>query len=287
MKSYKIIGGDGVELNVVETGNLVGQPIVFIHGFTQSLHAWSKQLNSDLADDFRLVAFDIRGHGESGKPAEMESYLDSKLWGDDVNAVIEGLGLERPILVGWSYAPLIILDYVRHYGESNIGGMHFVGGITKLGTEEATGYLTPDILRLVPGFFSSDETESTASLRSLIDLFFVNEPTSEDVSFMLDYERAVPSFVRQALFSRTLDNDDLLSTSTVPLLITHGVGDRIVFQAAAEQIASVAPNSELHRPENVGHAAFWEDAEVFNRRLREFAERIAGSGVAVASNTAP
>ena len=42
---------------------------------------------------------------------------DSKLWADDVNAVIEALSLDHPILCGWSYGPLVILDYIRHYGE--------------------------------------------------------------------------------------------------------------------------------------------------------------------------
>jgi pimeloyl-ACP methyl ester carboxylesterase len=274
MQRHRIIGGDGVELNVMEAGDPNGRPIVFIHGFTQSLYAWSKQLNSDLADDFRLVAFDLRGHGESDKPSTPESYTNSKLWADDVNAIITELRLDRPVLVGWSYAPLIILDYVRHYGESDISGMHFVGGITKLGTEEATQYLTPDILNLVPGLFSSDAIESGQSLRSLIDLFFASEPAVEDIYFMLGYETTVPPVVRQSLFSRVLDNDDILSTSNIPLLITHGAEDRVVFPPAAAQIASVHPHAELDRPDDVGHGAFWEDPEKFNARLREFVTNI-------------
>ena len=280
MQRHRIIGGDRVELNVMETGDPDGRPIVFIHGFTQSLYAWKQQLNSDLADDFRLVALDIRGHGESDKPATPESYTNSKLWADDVNAVVTQLGLDRPVLVGWSYAPLIILDYLRHYGESNISGIHFVGGITKLGTEEATGYLTPSILNLVPGLFSSDVMESSRSLRSLTDLFFANEPAIEDIYFMLGYETIVPPLVRQSLFSRVLDNDDILSTSNIPLLITHSAEDRIVFSAASKQIASVHPNAELDQPEYVGHAMFWEDPERYNARLREFVTNIPQSNAA-------
>jgi pimeloyl-ACP methyl ester carboxylesterase len=84
MKSHRIIGGGGTQLHVVETGNPNGRPILFIHGFSQCWRAWSRQLNSDLAEDHRLLAMDMRGHGLSDKPRD--AYADSKLWADDVNA---------------------------------------------------------------------------------------------------------------------------------------------------------------------------------------------------------
>jgi non-heme chloroperoxidase len=98
MKAHRITGGGGRQLHVVETGFPRGRPILFIHGFSQCWLAWRRQLNSDLADDYRLVAMDLRGHGLSDKPRA--DYNDSKLWADDVNAVIQALNLEYPILCG-------------------------------------------------------------------------------------------------------------------------------------------------------------------------------------------
>src|SRR5689334_16279171 len=86
--------------------------------------AWSRQLRSDLAEDYRLVAMGMRGHGLSEKP--LAGYTDSKPWADDLDAVIRSLRLEDPVLCGWSYGPLVILDYLRHYGEERIGGVNFV-----------------------------------------------------------------------------------------------------------------------------------------------------------------
>jgi pimeloyl-ACP methyl ester carboxylesterase len=140
MKHHTITGGDGVQLHVVETGNPGGRPILFIHGLSQCWLAWARQLNSDLADRYRLLAMDMRGHGLSEKPRD--GYADSRLWADDVAAVLRALTLDRPILCGWSYGPLVILDYVRHYGEEALGAMTFVDGITKLGSEEAASVLT-------------------------------------------------------------------------------------------------------------------------------------------------
>ena len=117
-------------------------------------------MSSDLADTFRLVAVDLRGHGLSAKPPE--GYGDSKLWADDVHSVIRALNLDHPVLCGWSYGPLVILDYIRHYGEDDIRGANFIGGVTKLGSEDAASVLTADFLGLIPGFFSTDAQESVA-----------------------------------------------------------------------------------------------------------------------------
>ena len=158
MKHHTITGGGGVQLHLVETGDPSGRPILFIHGFSQCWLAWSRQLNSDLAARYRLVAMDMRGHGLSEKPRD--GYGESRLWADDVDAVIRTLKLDHPVLCGWSYGPLVMLDYVRHYGEEAVGGMNVVDGITKLGSEEANSVITPEFFSLVPGFFSADVEES-------------------------------------------------------------------------------------------------------------------------------
>jgi len=270
VKNYTITGGGGIQLHLVETGNPKGRPILFIHGFSQCWLAWSRQLNSDLADDYRLVAMDMRGHGLSDKPRE--GYADSRLWADDVNAAMQALNLDRPILCGWSYGPLVILDYIRHYGEAGVSGLHFVGGVTKLGSDDATSVLGPEFLNLVPGFFATDVEESVRSLESLLRICFLKEPSTEDRYLMLGYNLSVPPHVRQALFSRSFDNDDLLPKIRKPVLITHGVDDFIVKPAAVERHKARLAHAQIHLMTNAGHAPFWDDAATFNRRLRTFAE---------------
>ena len=215
---------------------------------------------------------DMRGHGLSDKPRD--GYDDSKLWADDVNAVIQALSLDHPILCGWSYGPLVILDYIRHYGEDGIGGIHFVGGITKLGSDEAMSVLTPEFLNLVPGFFSTDVEESVRSLESLLRMCFVQEPSAEDLYLMLGYNVSVPPYVRQALFSRSFDNDDLLPKIRKPVLITHGADDAVVKPAVVDQHKAGMAHAQIHMMANAGHAPFWDDAASFNRRLRAFSESL-------------
>lgn len=277
MKHHIITGGGGCQLHLVETGNPQGQPILFIHGISQCSLAWSRQLSSDLARDYRLVAMDMRGHGTSERPRA--GYDDSRLWADDVACALRELDLEQPVISGWSYGPLVILDYVRHYGEDAIGGMHFVGAVTKLGSEAALSVLTPEFLTLVPGLFSSDVEESARSLDSLLRLCFAREPSAAELYLMLGYNLSVPPFVRQALLSRAFDNDDILPTLRSPMLITHGADDAIVRTAAAEQHRALVPHAKVDIMPGAGHAPFWDDAPAFNRRLATFCEELSLRGV--------
>ena len=268
MKHHTILGGGGCRLHLVEAGNPQGQPILFLHGFSQCSLAWSRQLSSDLQHRFRLVAMDLRGHGSSDKPRD--AYGDSKLWADDVDAAIRALELDQPILCGWSYGPLVILDYIRHYGEDAIGGIHIVDGITKLGSEAALSVLTPEFTDLVPGFFSTVVDESVGSLEALLRMCVAREPSDADLYTMLGYNVAVPPSVRQALFSRAFDNDDLLATLTRPLLITHGAEDAIVRQVVVDQHRALVAHAQVHIMAGAGHAPFWDDAPSFNHRLAAF-----------------
>jgi non-heme chloroperoxidase len=265
-----VTGGGGVPLHIVEAGNPRGRPVVFIHGFSQCWLAWGPQMNSDLADDHRLVAMDLRGHGLSGKPRE--GYDDSRLWAEDVGAVIRALRLDQPVLCGWSYGPLVILDYIRHYGEDGIGGVNFVDGITKLGSDEAMSVIAPDFLRLVPGFFATDAEESVRSLASLLRLCFAREPSADELYLMLGYNVCVPPYVRQALFSRSFDNDDLLPKIRKPALLTHGAVDAVVNPAVVDQHKAGMAHAQISVIANAGHAPFWDDAATFNQHLRAFCE---------------
>jgi non-heme chloroperoxidase len=272
MKEHVVTGGGGVKLHVVETGRASARALLFIHGFSQSSLAWTRQLSSELNRHFRLVAVDLRGHGLSGKPRD--GYGDSRLWADDVNAVIRALDLEHPVLCGWSYGPLVILDYIRHYGENDIGGVNFVGGVTKLGNEEATAVLADDFLALVPGFFSSDAEESVRSLDGLLTACFDRSVSAHERYLMLGYNVSVPPHVRQALFARSIDNDDLLPKLRKPVLVSHGAADAVVKASVLERQMSRIATAQIHLIAGACHACFWDEAAAYNQRLRAFAEAL-------------
>jgi len=270
LQHHMVIGGGGVELHAVETGNPKGRPIVFLHGVSQCGMTWSRQLNSDLADTFRLVAMDLRGHGLSGKPPGI--YGDSRMWADDVRAVIRALDLDHPVLCGWSYGPLVILDYIRHYGEDDIRGANFIGGVTKLGTDEAASVLTPGFLSLIPGFFSADVRESVDALTSLLRMCFACDLSDEEFYLMLGYNISVPPHVRLGMFSRSFDNDDLLPKICKPVLIMYGSADAVVSLTAIDKQMNRITTAQTQVMADAGHACFWDEPAEFNQRLRKFVE---------------
>src|SRR5262245_27745658 len=178
----KIVGGGGLNLAVYEAGRPGAPAIVFIHGFTQNFMTWDQQL-SGLADRFHVVAYDFRGHGGSDKPLEPQKYTDSSLWADDLAAVIRSRNLRRPVLVGWSYGGSVMADYVRKYGDAELGGIVFEGAVTKAGTEEASAFLTEEVLRIFPDVLSADVRASMNGAAALTRMFAPEESRKQEIAF--------------------------------------------------------------------------------------------------------
>ena len=97
--------------------------LLLLHGFSQSHGAWLRQVTSPLAAEYRLVTYDLRGHGDSDKPTAAHFYRDMERWADELKAVIDQSGLQRPILVAWSYAGRVVLDYLSVFGDSGISAL--------------------------------------------------------------------------------------------------------------------------------------------------------------------
>ncbi|HEY2378978.1 MAG TPA: alpha/beta hydrolase [Gemmatimonadaceae bacterium] len=267
--SGTIAGGGGLNLSFYEGGNAGGPSIVFIHGFTGSYLSWERQLAGPLATEFRLVMYDLRGHGASDKPLEAAKYTDGTLWADDLDALIRERHLERPVLVGWSYGGYVISDYLRRYGDAAIGGVVFLAAVTKNGTPEATGYLTDDVLAVFGDALSPDVQKSIDGTRALTRLF-ANPLRGELWERSYGSAMMVPPAVRAAMFNRVLDNDDVLAAIRVPTLVIHGSADRVVRVSAASHIAATVPGAKLLVYDGVGHAVQLDAPQRLDRDLAEF-----------------
>ncbi len=264
-------GSGGVELCVAEAGNLEGRPVLLVHGFCQSHESWEAQLHSALGLDFRLVAMDLRGHGRSEKPENV--YADSRVWAEDLHAVITTLGLKRPVLVGWSYGGIVLADYLRHYGQENVAGVQFVGALTRLGKPEFFADFGAEFLQLLPTLLSPDADQGRKALEAFADMLTQQPLAPPQRAAVLRYSSVVPLHVRLAIGQRRVDGADVLSALTVPVLATHGAVDRVVLPETSRRIASLAPNAELSLYPDVGHSPFAEDARRFNEELARFVAR--------------
>jgi non-heme chloroperoxidase len=91
---------------------------------------------------------------------------------------------------------------------------------------------------------------------------------------MLGYNISVPPAVRLGMFSRRIENDDLLAKIRKPVLITHGTADAIVKPAAVDEHKRALPHAQVHLVANAGRGPFWDDVATFNERLHAFCESL-------------
>ncbi|WP_233554047.1 alpha/beta fold hydrolase [Halococcus sp. IIIV-5B] len=271
MRSRTVRGGDGVELYVEETGPADGPTVLFLHGYSQSRLSWTKQFESSLADEFRLVRVDNRGHGRSETPREKRAYTDSSLWAADVQAVVETL--DEVVIVAWSYGCLVALDYLRAYGTDDVRGVNFVGIVSGMGTDAATELLGSAYLELFPAITSEDAEESVRTLERFVERSVAGDLDPVERYFVLGYNAVVPPFVRDGMRSRTLSHRETVAELDVPLLFTHGEEDRIVDPRAVEVTAALASDARTSLYPNVGHTPFREAPDRFDEELRAFVRR--------------
>jgi non-heme chloroperoxidase len=256
---------DGLTISAQEWGNPAGPEILFIHGFSQSHLSWMRQVDSELAKEFHIVTYDLRGHGNSDKPLDPARYRDSKAWGDEVQAVIDAAGLKRPVLVGWSYAGRVISDYLATHGAGQIAGINFVDASIK-----ADPALAGDNLKNLPLMASEDLVTNITATRAFLHGCFSKQPSADDYETMLAFNMMVLPKVRAGLSGRPLDATEMMSKLKLPVLVTHGAEDRNAKLAVAQYTASVIPGAKLSVYEGVGHSPFYEDAPRFNSELASF-----------------
>ena len=264
-----------------------GPPILFIHGWSQNHLCWAKQYESALADEFRLVAYDLRGHGMSEAPLEPEHYTDGKLWADDVAAIIDELRLDRPVLVGWSYGAFVICDYVRAHGQDRIAAIDFVEGAVKLGEAAFGTLIGPGFLDHFADATADDLPTNIRAMRAFVRACVVEAALGRRPrdGAVLEHRRAGRGSAPTSRPARSTD-DDVLRALEVPLLVTHGRADTVVLPAMAEHVLATCPTAEASWYDGVGHAPHLEEPERFNRELAELTRRVRGLISADAQRTA-
>ena len=276
----EVSGGGNIPLNVVEAGSPNGKEILFIHGVSQSHLSWRAQLASDQLQDFRMVAFDLRGHGNSAEPWLSKDYKESALWAEDVAAVIAAKKLKNPVVVAWSYGGIVLMDYIRHYGIAGIAAINLVAntGVLIDRIEDPKSSDAEIIRQMIANQVrqqSPDIEENMASVKFSVPLLTeanLGEAWRED-SLMVTM--MTPSYVRRALAGRNIDNKDLSeSLSDVPILLSYGAKDGSVTDLMAEKFRSIYRQTITSKYDGIGHSPFAEDSERFNSELFEFANSV-------------
>lgn len=266
-----IRASDGAAIAFEEAGPREAQPIVFLHGFGQSRAVWRPLLESALAADFRLVAVDLRGHGESDGPSAAEAY--GERLGEDLHDLVGSLGLVRPIVVGWSYGGVPIGDYLRRHGSGALGGIFLVAASMRLG-KPARELFGPAMMSNARALLSDDPAAYELGARAFLSGCTSRPLPPPLAESTLAAMLRVPAHVRRAYLSRSDDFSAELAQCAVPLATVHGDDDRVVLPAMSELVARVAPAAQTTFIEGAGHASWLDAPAAFDVALRGLAARV-------------
>ncbi len=118
VKSGYVSNGPNLQLNYLEWGEPDAPPVLLIIGLTAVAYNWRETAEA-LQDRYRCIALNLRGHGDSGPTPEREFSFD--LWDTDVHALVTGLGLDRPVIMGHSLGGRVAFAYASRHPEHTRG----------------------------------------------------------------------------------------------------------------------------------------------------------------------
>ncbi|MFE3446475.1 alpha/beta fold hydrolase [Nocardia sp. NPDC059180] len=269
MAIREVVSADGTTIVYRVSGPAEGRPLVLLHGWSANLRSWGRAAE-DLAERYRVIAVDLRGHGYSGAPAT--GYDDPKNWAADLAAVLSAESIESgAVLLGWSYGGIAISDYLTACGTGAIAGVIYTGSLANIGPGIPGAGVGPAMETAIPSVF---EESAGRAMRGFAA--FGNSNTGPGADTGADAQRlfgaslSTPPFVRKALFYRTVDNSETLRNLDIPVLVLHGTADPVVPIDNGRYIAELAPKSRTSFWEDAQHGLFIEDRERFVREVGEF-----------------
>jgi pimeloyl-ACP methyl ester carboxylesterase len=283
---------DGTRLHAEIFGPPHGYPIVLAHGITCAIRVWAAQI-SDLSRNYRVIAYDHRGHGRSDAPPRWRYSLGQLA--ADLDAVLDATLApgERAVIAGHSMGGIAITSWSERYPDRvplRADAVALINTTTGELLEEV------DLLRVGPRFAGSRVRAAGKLLKTFggMPVARAAEPaTRRFISAMAvgtDADPAIASFVYD-LFAQTphvgrggcarMLVDSLgpqhikLAGLTVPTLVIGSEKDRLLPIVASRRIAAAAPNLTAFIAMAGGHCAILEHPHAVNRQLRMLIESVA------------
>jgi pimeloyl-ACP methyl ester carboxylesterase len=243
-----------------------GRALVLLHGVAMSSVFFERNV-ADLSRDHRVITLDFRGHGSS---PYIEGGHTVAQYARDVRALIERLGLDRPVLVGWSMGSLVAWDYLRQFGDDHrLGGVIVVSqGPSDLIQDDWPHGIADDAD--LHAYLAAMQGDSRAFLAEFLPTMFHTAPDPATIERLLDdIGRAGANTGTLILADQTVqDYRADIPSFAVPHLLVWGTDEQVGKLAAADWLAASLPHAHLHVFDASGHCPMWEEPERFNSVAR-------------------
>jgi pimeloyl-ACP methyl ester carboxylesterase len=251
-----MIARDGVKLFYEDTG--AGEPpLVFVHGWTCNHTYFAPQLEA-FAPDHRVVAVDLRGHGESDKP---EATYSIKGFADDVAWLIGALRVRRPVVVGHSMGGAIVLQLAADHPE-------LVAGAVMVDAAPIGADVKPMIAAVVQAMTGSDHAASRAGF---IDAALFSEFDDQARRARIVAEMAsAPQHVAVSCFQALVDWDGEAAAKAVGVPVLHIGASNPINDAAV--LRALNPRIQTAQTAYAGHFNQLEVPEQVNPMIARFLE---------------
>lgn len=258
----------GVRLRYAEAGDPAAEPLILLHGYSDSWHSFSPVIPL-LESRYRLLALDQRGHGASDQPASGYALRDLA---EDVVALMDELGIRRATIVGHSMGSLVA-QQVGLIAPERVERLVLIGSGTQLGRmndrdafAEAVNALTdPVSLEFIRGF-----QEST--IHHPVPPAFLDSAIGESTRLTARVWKALLEGMLSAPPADGLDRKG------IPTLLVWGDRDSVFPAENRDALAARLPEAERLDYEETGHAVHWERPERFAEDLHDFIRRTPATG---------
>jgi non-heme chloroperoxidase len=250
----------GPLVRYVEQGDPAGEPLVLLHGYSDSWYSFSRLLPLLGPADYHVFAFDQRGHGGSERPARGYAMDD---FAADVEAFLNAVGVARATVVGHSMGSLIARRVATLYPD-RVSRLVLIGSALKV-ENAATRELREAVQALgdpVPADFVREFQAST--IHTPVPEAFFEGVVAESLR--------LPARVWKAAFDGilALDDADQLATIAAPTLILGGELDGVFSALEQKELAAAMPGARLILYPETGHDPQWERPELVARDLEAF-----------------
>ena len=256
-----------IDLHLVEDGR--GMPVLLVHGFPLDHSMWQPQIDG-LKGEFRIIAPDLRGFGQSGVTS---GTVTMEQFADDLAALLDALKIQEPIVFcGLSMGGYIAWQFWRRHAQ-RLRALVLCDTRAVADTEEAAR-----------GRVSTAQQVVTAGLSSLAESMIPKlfaEPTRTERKDVVEATRRVilsspPEGIAAALrgMAARPDVTKELPEIKVPTLVVCGEHDVISPVAEMRKIATAIPHASFEVIPQAGHMCPIENSSVFNAALRKFLESL-------------
>ena len=268
LNRQQIIATSHGSLAVEESGR-GGLPVLLIHGNSFCRHVFRNQMQGQLANNHRLIAFDLPGHGQSGNATDPKRSYTLPGLADAAVELLDKLGIDEAIVFGWSLGGHIGIEMIPRF--PGMRGLMICGAPPVSPNQMSQGFNASPQLGI-----AGKQELSEAEINAFVTGIFGDSAES----FLRDAVARADGRFRKNLFEAARAGEGvnprlLVESSPVPLAVVNGGADRIVNLDYFDTVAYANLwEGRSHRLSGLGHAPFWEAQGDFDLVLERFLQDV-------------